>query len=62
MTIEKALSEQVLPDDYPVYAGYAYVADGKPVTAWISGNVAALKRKTGASEIKNCDLYGRGLL
>lgn len=59
---DQKLSEHPLPDDYPVHAGYAYVADGKPVTSWISGNVAALKRDTGASEIKNCDLSGRGLM
>ena len=53
------LNERTLPDDYPVYYEYAYVADGRVVVSDVSGTVMDLKRDTGACEIKNCDLYGR---
>ncbi len=53
------LAENILPDDYPVYCGYVYVADGKPVTCWISGTVSDLKKDIKADEIKNCDIFGR---
>jgi len=53
--------ERELPDDYPVYAGYAYVADGKPIASPIAGTVGQLKKEIGATEIKSCDIFGRGL-
>jgi hypothetical protein len=56
------LSEIVLSNDYPVYAGHVYVADGKPIVSDVFGTVADLKRDTKAQEIKSCDLSGRGLL
>ena len=56
------LKERVLDDDYPVYAGYAYVVDGTPKISVISGTVATLKADQNAKEIKNCDLTGRNLL
>jgi hypothetical protein len=56
------LDEPVLPDDYPVHAGYAYVIDGKPRISDISGTVARLKRDTKATEIRRCDLVGRELI
>jgi hypothetical protein len=56
------LREHVLEDSYPVHAGYAYVADGKPITSPISGTVLQLKRFLDVIEIKNCDLVGRDLL
>ena len=55
------LDERILDDDYPVYAGYAYVADGKPIISDVFGEVRHLKHDTGATEIKNCDIVGRGL-
>jgi hypothetical protein len=58
MSKEK-LDEPILPDDYPVYAGYAYVADGKPVSSPVEGTVARLKVVLGAAEIRRCDLVGR---
>lgn len=53
------LDERVLPDDYPVNWDYFYVADGKVIRSDIRGTVADLKRDVKASEIKNCDIYGR---
>ena len=55
-------NEQILEDDYPVYAGYAYVADKKVVISDISGTVLSLKRYLRANEITNCDLVGRDLI
>jgi len=54
-------NEPILPDDYPVYAGYAYVADGKPVISDIQGNVRRLKHDLSATEIRRCDIVARGL-
>jgi hypothetical protein len=56
------LDEPILADDYPVYAGYAYVADGKPISSDIEGTVARLKVVTGATEIRRCDIFGRAAL
>lgn len=53
------LDEPILPDDYPVYPGYAYVADGKPISSPIEGTVARLKAAIKATEIRRCDLVGR---
>lgn len=51
--------ERVLPDNYPVYFGYAYVADGKVISSDIQGTIADLKRDLNAKEITSCDIYGR---
>ncbi len=51
--------EPVLADDYPVYCGYLYVADGRVIVSDIEGDVARLKRDTGAREIRRCDIVGR---
>ena len=53
------LDEAVLDDDYPVYAGYLYVADGKVVDSPSAGTVAQLKRDLNAKEIRRCDIWGR---
>lgn len=54
------LNEPVLPDDYPVYGDYAYVADGKVVTSnWHGVTVREFKARIGATEIRRCDLMGR---
>lgn len=62
----KELNEDVLPDDYPVYADYLYVCDGKVVRCdLMAGTVADLKRdlrdfyKMEAIEIRRCDVAGR---
>lgn len=53
------MDERVLPDDYPVNAGYLYVADGKVVEAYITGDVKRLKSEIGADEIRRCDIEAR---
>lgn len=51
--------ETVLADDYPVYWGYAYAADGKVVSSDVQGTVADLKRDIGATEIRRCEIVKR---
>ena len=54
------LKEPVLADGYPVYADYAYVADGEVVISdWHCITVREFKMRLGASEIRRCDLAGR---
>ena len=60
-TEPKKLNEPILADDYPVYCGYAYVVDGKPISSDIEGTVARLKAYYKAKEVRRCDLGGRGL-
>jgi hypothetical protein len=55
------LKEHVLPDDYPVYEGYYYVADGRVRTSDIEGTVANLKALWKATEVRRCDAVARGL-
>jgi hypothetical protein len=54
-------NESVLPDEYPVFPDYFYLADGKVVQSPIRGDVASLKSVLKAQEIKRCDAVGRGL-
>lgn len=53
------LNEPELTDDYPVYCGYLYIADGKLVSSDIEGNVRRLKNYLGAKVITRCDIPGR---
>jgi hypothetical protein len=54
------LKEPVLADDYPVYADFMYVADGKVVLSDYHGiTVREFKFRLGAKEIRRCDIYGR---
>lgn len=60
------LNERTLPDDYPVYGGYLYVADGKVVMCdLMEGTIKDLKRdlrsfyKMEAKVITTCDIAGR---
>mgnify|MGYP001594441803 CR=1 FL=1 len=63
MESRRELNERLLPDDYPIYAGYVYVADGKPIVSdWHEITAAQLRRRIGAAELRRCDLAGRGLL
>lgn len=56
------LDEPVLADDYPVYADYAYVADGRVVISdWHGITVREFKMRIGAKEIRRCDLHGRAV-
>lgn len=59
---EEDYHEVALPDDYPVYAGYMYVADGQPIMSEITGCVRQLKQHVKAQEIKSCDLVRRGMI
>ena len=52
-------SETVLPDDYPVYLEYVYIADLKIIRSDLQGTVADLKIETGAKEIRRCDLFAK---
>lgn len=57
------LDERILPDNYPIYADYYYVADGKIyVSDWHGITVGELKAREGFTEVRRCDLVGRGLL
>jgi hypothetical protein len=53
------LDEPVLPDAYPVYCGYIYVADGTMIRSPASGYVWQLKQELGAKEIRRYDGEGR---
>lgn len=56
------MNEPVLEDDYPVYADYLYVADGKVVRSdWHGISVARFKLVLGAKEIRRCDMAARDL-
>jgi hypothetical protein len=57
-------SENVLDDDYPVHWDYAYLGDGKPRLSPLGGGatVRDLKREWKCSEIRSCNLAGRGFL
>jgi len=59
--MKRELNEPILADDYPVYCGYAYVADGDPIVSDIEGDVRSLKACIGAKEIRRCDISGRQL-
>lgn len=59
----QTLNEPVLPDDYPIYAGYAYVADGEVIISdWHGITARQFKDAEGIVELRRCDLAGRGLL
>lgn len=53
------LNEPILSDDYPVYCGYLYVADGKVISSDIEGTVLRLKNYLKAEVITRCDITGR---
>jgi len=60
---ESNYKERILPDDYPIYAGYIYVADGKPIVSdWHDITAREFKARENITELKSCDLAGRGLL
>jgi hypothetical protein len=54
-------NEPVLEDNYPVYASYWYVADGKPCRSDIQGTIGQLKRVWKVSEIRRCNVVARKL-
>lgn len=53
-------NEDILPDDYPVYGNYLYVADGKVIMSdWHGITVARLKAHEGFKEVRRCNVYAR---
>jgi hypothetical protein len=59
-------NEDILPDDYYVYASYAYVVDGMMIVSPIEGNVKRLRvvlaehSAEGAPlEIRRCNIFAR---
>ena len=61
------LNEPVLEDDYPIYNDYCYVADGEVIVAehpfFEEGCTATqFKRYQKITELRRCDLHGRGML
>ncbi len=58
--MEREPNEPVLDDDYPIYGNYWYVVDGVPTLSdWHDITVAQYKRRTGAAEIRRCDIAWR---
>lgn len=49
-------NETILPDDYPIYAGYIYIADNAFIRSSIMGTVGQLKVFLSVAEIRRCDL------
>lgn len=48
--------ETVLPDDYPIYGDYVYLADGKVYRSDYHDITAAeLKRREGFKELRRCN-------
>ena len=50
--------ETILPDDYPVYIDYVYIADMVIIKSPIKGKVWQLKEELKANEIRRCDIFG----
>ncbi len=58
MSIE--LNEPILDDDYPIYADYLYVADGKVIRSdWHEVTAKLFKIKMNIKELRRCDIMGR---
>lgn len=56
----RELNEPELPDDYPIYAGYAYVVDGRQISSNYHDITAReLKLRMKAEKVCRCDLAGR---
>lgn len=55
------LRERDLEDEYPIFAGFLYVVDGKVMTATGDSTVGRMKQKSGAKSITSCDISGRDL-
>lgn len=50
-------TETILTDDYPVFAGYIYIADNQFIRSTVIGTVGQLKAFLGVVQIRRCDLY-----
>lgn len=59
------LEEEVIPNNYPVFPGYFYIADGEVVQSMVQGTIKTLRADilttTGKKikEFKKCDIVGR---
>lgn len=52
--------ETVLPDDYPIYGDYLYVADGRLYRSDYHGVTARyVKVKEGFTEMRRCNIEAR---
>ena len=62
MSDTSKLREPILEDDYPIYAGYCYVADGKVIRSNYHDVTAKwFKAKMGITELRRCDMAGRNM-
>lgn len=54
------LNEPELPDDYPIYGNYLYVADGKVIRSdWHGITAGQLKQREKITKLCRCDIIGR---
>ena len=57
---EQFPDERLLPDDYPIYGDYLYVADGKLYRSdWHGITVRQLKGREGFKEVRRCNIAAR---
>jgi hypothetical protein len=48
--------ETILPDDYPIYGNYMYLADGRVYRSdWHDVTAGELKRREGFKEVRRCN-------
>ena len=63
-TWKRLADETVLPDDYPTYQTYVYIADGRVIRRddrdGLELSVGCLKRLRGYQEIRRCHIFGEG--
>ena len=58
--MSRTFNEPVLPDDYPIYGGYLYVADGNVVESdWHNITARDFKFHLKAKELRRCDIVAR---
>lgn len=51
--------EKILEDDYPIYAGFLYVVNGKVIEAWVNCVAKQLKVYYGTQDVRNCRIFDR---
>lgn len=52
--------EDILPDDYPIYGDYLYVADGKVVRSdWHGITARQFRGHLRATELRRCNIAAR---
>jgi cobyric acid synthase len=53
-------NEDILPDDYPIYGNYLYVADGKVIMSdWHGITAKDFKRRENVRELRRCNIEDR---